>query len=477
MPLAVLHRVRGITGRSRNLGFGAFSRVTALGSQFVVLILLGKFMEKAAFGDFMTVFALTRVLSQGLGIGLATLLVYHISRNATVDREISLHRSVTLLSLAISGAVSLCMFFLAPQIAGLFSKPSLVQWLTLLAPFQFFSTLLTVSVGALDGRGRITHSITALELTPNIIRLVMLPMLLPFGFPTIGIAGVMTVSVLLPWIVQMVPLLRHPGAGFAKLTGWDLQYAGKLVLHSFAAMQMQGVDMIVVGWLFSSNQAADYAIASRIAALLPFFQQILMKSFMVKAGRALHDEDRPALQSAILANVRSTILLVGLTSAAALIVYPAFAHLVGDFGSSMPLMAALAVAPVMRAYFSANDPLMRIAGQTNASLTIMLLSCSFVILFPIALKDVIGIYALPLGMFASAVLLNPISGRYLHRRLHVRMMPAGLGWTMGLSFLSLLLCILSQHNLILWYRGVAALLGSLAFIFMANRRRGNLSVE
>jgi O-antigen/teichoic acid export membrane protein len=233
------------------------------------------------------------------------------------------------------------------------------------------------------------------------------------------------------------------------------------------------VDMIVVGWLFTSDQAADYAIASRIAALLPFFQQILMKSFMVKAGQALNNDDSAALQAATFANVRSTIMLVGLTTVAALIVYPAFAHFVGDFGSSLPLMAALAVAPMMRSYFSANDPLMRIAGMTNTSLTIMLLSCSFVILFPMALHGLIGTFALPLGMFASAVFLNPWGSRYLRRVLHVRMMPAGLAWTMGLCFLTLLLCILSKGQLILWYLGIAGLLGTLAFVNHVNRRKGS----
>ncbi|NKJ02905.1 oligosaccharide flippase family protein [Novosphingobium sp. SG707] len=444
-----------------NVGFGAFSRAFSLGSQFIVLILLGKLLPKAEFGNFMIIFALTRILSQGMGTGLATLLVYHISRNASAEREHGLFRSVALLGLVINGVLAAAMMLFAATIASWFGKPDLAFWITGLAPFTLISTLLAISVGTFEGRGRITASILVTEFFPNLIRLILLPTLLLLHFGNMAVVIVMTASVALPMIVVARALFSHAEAGFARLTSWDLHYSWKLTLHSFAAMQAQGVDMLVVGWLFSSTVAADYAIASRVAALIPFFQQIIVKTFMTRSGRAIHDKDDAALQAEIERSRSACVVLVTLTAVAALIAYPLLLAWMSNFGGSLGLMAAMVVSPLVRAYFPGADALLRIAGLATASLTIMLISCSFVILFPVVLHPWTGIYAMPLGMFASAIILNPISAHYIRRRLHVQLATPTIWVPIAIGLTGAVICLISRGNLASWFVGVLVVLISL----------------
>lgn len=460
-----------------NVGFGAFSRMFALGSQFVVLVLLGKLMPKSDFGDFMIVYALTRVIATGLGTGLATLLVYHISRDASEGAEFALHRSVTALGLAVSGAAAAMMVVFAPQIALWFGKPTLTFWVRDLAPFALFYTLLTISSGALDGRGKITRSIVFSEFIPNLIRLLALPPLLLLGLGNHAVAIVMIVSVLLPWIGIAYTLVRHIEAGFARLTAWDLQYSGKLTLHSFAAMQVQGIDMLTVGWLFPSTVAADYAIASRVAALIPFFQQIIVKGFMSKAGNALHSRNHTALQAEIDRSRFSSANLVTLTAISALAGYPVLLLLMGHFASSLPLLAALAISPVVRAYFPGADALLRVAGFANYSLAIMLTSGAFVVLFPILFDQWLGIYAIALGMFASAILLNPLISLYIRAKLDVDLMPATVWPPIAIAMVGTVICLIGNGDLFFWSAGVAVLGASLIPVYLENHRKRNLRRE
>lgn len=444
-------------GARGNVGFGAASRIFALGSQFVVLILLGKLLPKSDFGDFMIVFALTRVLSTGLGTGLATLLVFHISRNATEAVEHRLHRSVAVVGFLITGVTALLLWVAAPQIAALFAKPSLLFWIRSMTPFMLISTMLIVSAGVFDGRGRITSSILATEFFPNLIRLAVLPPVMLLHFGNMGLVAVMTASVLLPWLGIVHGLFRDLDAGFAKLTGWDLQYASKLTLHSFAAMQVQGIDMLVVGWLFTSTAAADYAIASRLAALIPFFQNIIVKTFMAKAGKFIHEKNYDALQAEIETSRSTSTLLVTATALAALISYPLLTLFLTNFQGSMPLLAALAIGPIIRAYFPGSDALLRIAGLANASLLIQLIACSCLIIFPLVLGHSLGVYSLALGMGLASLVLNPIASSYIRKRLGVELAAPSIRLPLAIALLSAAVCIFAGRNIAIWFAGVALL--------------------
>lgn len=454
-----------------NLGFGGFSRIFSLGSQFVVLLLLGKLLEKSDFGDFMIVFALMRVLSLGLGSGLATLLVYHISRNASEEMEDRLHRSVGLLGLILAGATALALSLCAPWIANAFDKPGLAFWIGWMAPFFLFSTMLTVSCGALDGRGRITRSIVFSEFLPNLIRLMSLPALLLLGYGNIAVVAVMLVSVVIPWLIMLPMFLRNLGAGFARLTGWDLSYSGKLTIHSFAAMQMQGIDMLVVGWLFSSTAAADYAIASRVAALVPFLQQIIVKGFMSKAGKAIHEQARDVLQVEIDKSRYTAALLVTATAVAAMAGYPVLMLVMGDFGGSMPLFTILAAGAIFRSYFPGADALIRVSGHANFSLGVMLTSVAILLLMPFALSEWIGTYAVALSMLISGMLLNPIMAAFIHRNLHVSLIDRSSFAPMIIGLVGLAVAFAGGQNIAIWAAGTLILATSALPVFLAWRKR------
>ncbi|WP_235917782.1 lipopolysaccharide biosynthesis protein [Croceibacterium xixiisoli] len=454
-----------------NLGFGGFSRIFSLGSQFVVLLLLGKLLEKSDFGDFMIVFALMRVLSLGLGSGLATLLVYHISRNASEEQEDRLHRSVGLLGLVLAGITALVLTLAAPWIAEAFDKPGLAFWIGWMAPFFLFSTMLTVSCGALDGRGRITRSIVFSEFLPNLIRLMLLPALLLLGYGNLAVVAVMLVSVVMPWLFMLPMFKRNLRAGFARLTGWDLSYSGKLTLHSFAAMQMQGIDMLVVGWLFSSTAAADYAIASRVAALVPFLQQIIVKGFMSKAGKAIHENAHDTLQTEIDKSRYTAALLVTATAVAAMIAYPILMLVMGDFGGSMPLFTLLAAGAIFRSYFPGADALIRVAGHANFSLGIMLTSAAMLLVMPFILSEWIGTYAVALSMLVSGMVLNPVMARFIHRNLHVTLIDRSSLIPMMIGLTGLAIAFAGGQMITSWVAGTLVLTASALPVFLVWRKR------
>ena len=180
---------------------GSGARVFGLASQLVVLIILGRMLGKAEFGDLMAAFGFYRVVAIAVGTGASLVVLFHVSRRPRdKELEVRLHRFSALLTAAISIVVALIGALSAPLIARALGKPGLEIWFVHLAPLAVFNSLLLIATGALEGRSRITHSIVLGEVAPNAVRIVLLPLVVLAGLPDIYIAHVLTLSVLLPWL-------------------------------------------------------------------------------------------------------------------------------------------------------------------------------------------------------------------------------------------------------------------------------------
>lgn len=398
------------------VAFGAGARAFALGSQFIVLLILSHIMPKGDFGDMMIAFAFYRLASLGIGTGIGTLVLYHVGRSGgDIALDVRLHRSATLMAFAAAGAVALVAAGFAPQIASAFDKAGLEAWLIHMAPLIVFSTLNTASMGSLDGRSKVTSSIMMNEVIPNGVRLLALPLIPLLDFSPIAAAHVIWISVALPWIWEARTLFARDVRGLEPLSWWDARYVGLYALNSVAAQQLQGIDMLVAGLLFTSEQAGGYAIASRIATLYPFFQQILLRNFTPLAGRLLKLGDLATLNQE-LSRIRrwSVITLAGVVS---FILFSSsfVGQMFGGFQGLSPLLIALAAPAVFRAAFAGIDPVLKMSGKAWAGFVVSAASGLIVAIVPFATYEMLGIVSIPLGMLVSAFLINPVIAAWIER--------------------------------------------------------------
>lgn len=415
----------GSLGESAYLGsviFGGGSRIVSLGAQVFALFVMAWLLPKAEFGDMMTAFAVYRILSYGIGTGCAAIIVYHVARNATDEVELRTLRSLTVIGCFIAAIVIGVLIMAAPNISTLIGKPRIAFWLFHLAPFGLLSTLVTIAGGAYDGRHEINRSIFVVELVPNLARLVFLGALYALSAPAIWIAYALALAHLVSWLIILQRMLSPAVKGFYRITRWDAGFTGRYILHSLLSLQLQGVDMVVVGWLFTSDVAADYAIAGRIAALFPFFQQIVLKKFAPRCGQLLAARDYQLLElEAGICRSSSVGAVAGLTGAM-LIVAPIILHGAGNFTSAITMLVALGAAPFVRSFFAGGEAILRMAGQASFNLAVMAGSFAFVVVTPLLTHHWLGIFALPLGMTLSALLLNPLIVVRVHRLVGIRLL-------------------------------------------------------
>jgi len=388
---------------------GSSARVFGLASQFVVLIILGRMLGKAAFGDLMAAFGFYRLVAVAVGTGASLVVLFHVSRRPRdKDFEVRLHRFSVLLAAVASAAISLIGALSAPLIARALGKPGLEVWFQQLAPLGVFNSLLIIATGALEGRSRITHSIIVGEVAPNAVRIVLLPLVAVGGLPDVYIAHVLTLSVLLPWLFSVPRLLNRSVHGVGPWTRWEYNYAGKFVIATLFANQLAAVDILVMSVLFSSETVGDYAIAARIAGLFNFFQIAMLKRFAPRAGDIIAKNEMTALRSEVEACRRMTIGCGALTIAGILVIAPYLFPLFGNFAGALGFLTLLAIPSFVQSFYATSDRLLIIAGHANVALVVTASSFGVLTVTPFLTAPWLGPIAIPAALITSAILFYPI---------------------------------------------------------------------
>jgi len=453
---------------------GSGARVFGLASQLVVLIILGRMLGKAEFGDLMAAFGFYRLAAIAVGTGASLVVLFHVSRRPRdKEQELRLHRFSALLASAASAAIALIGALSAPLIARALGKPGLEVWFWHLAPFAVFNSLLLIATGALEGRSRITHSIVLGEVAPNAVRIVLLPLVALAGLPDVYIAHVLTLSVVIPWLFAAPRLFDRSVSGVSAWTRWDYNYSGKFVIATLFANQLAAVDILVMSVLFSSETVGDYAIASRIAALFSFFQLAMLKRFAPRAGEILARGDMAALRAEVDACRRITIGCGALTIAGILLVAPYLLPLFGNFGGALGFLTLLAIPAFVASFYATSDRLLIIAGHANVALTLTASSFAVLTVTPFLTAPWLGPIAVPAAMIASALLFNPIVAVRVRQLFGVH--------TLELSDLVLMACgssalaISAITGSRFWAAGACAVLCLIGLIMLATAIRQSRS--
>lgn len=415
----LLNRVKNFRNLKTTL-IGSGSRAFALGSQFIIIIMIARLLEKADFGNFMIVFSVYRLIGASIGTGIASVLIYRVGRGMEDAQTDALHRHSLLIGLVIGIICCAAGAGFSNQIADAFNKPGLVSWLIIMTPFMLLTLLATISTGSFDGQNRVAYAILFSETAPNFLRLVLLAPMMLLPIPSSGIAVVMALSVALPWLASIRTLFTQHMSVTARFTGWDYSYAAKLAAYNFAGYQVQGVDMIVAGSLFAPERVAEYAIASRIGALFPFFLQLRMRMFAPVATRLLGQHAQDALKAEVKSAKYFSFVLVLFSIAGLLIMAPLIANIFWNSSTVVMLLLMLAFPPAYRSLFASGDRLLQVAGHANWNLYIMLTSLVMLIAIPPVLAPSLGVLAIPVTMILSGLILNPVIALGVWRETGIR---------------------------------------------------------
>ena len=463
--------------KAQSVGTSAV-RISALATQFLVILVLGSILPKDNFGDMMIVFGAYRLISIGVGSGFSNLITYHTSRDPTnYAADIRLLRSISIVSGLICTVIAAFFVIFSQNLSELFSKPGMEEWFVYLAPMLPMGALTLVSSGSLDGQSRITRSVSMYELLPSLLRLPSLLICLLVGSAPSAVGLAMWLPMLVPYIADNRRLLSAEVKGLSPLSKWDLRYSGLLSFNAVAGQHLQGIDILVVGFFFSSAIAADYALASRFAVLFPFFQFIFVRQFVPRLGLLVKQRDWPTINTEM-----RQLRLIGLLSVCVTVVgivtfSPMVLDFVGPFSQVVVLVMALAIPALLRGAFTGADAALKMMDKPGLAAFSAVFGLLLILVVPAITQKSFGIISVPLAMYIYAILINTILFFSIKKQ-HV------LITDLQILFIS----IISQITIafgVVFYHGSAPpiysllgpLLGILALAFLIKRERPALSKD
>lgn len=389
-----------------------FIRLVSLGLQFVTIIVMGHFMPKEQFAYAMIAFALYRLIGYGLGSGLGNFLMRWACTPEHQHHQVDGARHFLWVAMAFSGGCAVLVIIMSTQVANLFSKQDLQPWLVHMAPLAVFGTLNLVVSAYLDSQARLNESVALMELAPNGLRLLLVCVSWASELPPISVAHAL-------WVGSALPLLakRELWGGFRPIP-LEPRASRFVAYHTVAALsslQLQGIDILIAGWLFSSSDTADYAIASRIASFFPILQQLSAKRYSSQAGRQLTAGQFAGLNELLSRHRGEAFAGIALVTGASLFLAGTAASYVGSFASSIPLLASMALLMLVRSNFAGTDILLRLYSRPSVTLTVSLASTSILLVGSLLLARFIGAYSIPLAMLAGSLIVNPGISYYFRR--------------------------------------------------------------
>ncbi|MGO4910235.1 lipopolysaccharide biosynthesis protein [Pseudorhodobacter sp. W20_MBD10_FR17] len=387
------------------LAFGA--RGFAVGSQFLITIVLAKILGAGPFGDMIVVFAAFRLISLSIGTGLSTLIIYHVSRSGgEVELNERIHRSSLAVGIIISALIGSILLLSADTIAGIFDKQGMAYWITGLTPYLIFLTVLTISSGSFDGRSKVDFSIFIADFVPNFIQIAGLALVFVAGLGKLSICVVFGASVVLPALLAAGPIIATKVHKWYVFTFWDIRYAGTYAMTMLASQQIHGIDLMIVGALFSSETSGAYAVCARISLLIPFVQLILLRKYTPIAGLYLSNGNISAFNNG-LHNLKVWIMAsVFLLSGLIVLVFPFLQHFLGKDLSVIAFLIVLLPVFFARACFSGIDVALKMSGRAEIALMLSLLGAALFCLLTLAFQTLLGSLATGFALTLSALITS-----------------------------------------------------------------------
>jgi O-antigen/teichoic acid export membrane protein len=254
--------------------------------QFLLVIAVTRGLGARDAGTFLEAVALFTILGHMAELGATTGLVRTVSRYRTLHRTDDIRTTllVAFVPVVAFGVVAAAaVFAFAPQLAAVFfhgaHRGEAATYLRLLAPFLPLASATTVALAATRGFGGMVAYVGVQNIGLPALRLCLVALAVVGGLGSVAIALGWTtplVPSLLAGVVALVGLLRRteraasasqPRRPPRKLVREFWRFTAPRALAGILGITVTWFDILLVGALRSTKEAAIYAAASRLSII------------------------------------------------------------------------------------------------------------------------------------------------------------------------------------------------------------------
>jgi O-antigen/teichoic acid export membrane protein len=462
--------------------------VCSAGTNFVLVLVVARFLSTDDAGRFFAATSLFLVLETVGRLGADTGLVYFIARWRALGRDSSIGaglRAGMVPVLALCVALSVAMLVFAAPLARLIGDESAKSagLLRVLAVALPIAALYDISLGATRGFAKMRPTVLVEKIGRPLAQLLLVAAVLVFGWDAgIGLAWA------LPYAgaaLVAVLMLRSIMGGRARTAGDPSRQAVPRVLREFwsftlpravagvAQIVLQRLDIVLVGAIRGPRDAAIYTAATRFLVVGQFLNQAITAPVQPQMSSALSQHDVPRARTLYRVTTTWLVLvswpLFGIAAAMA----PTYISLFGrSYHDGIVVVLVLSVAMLVASACGLVDTVIIMGGKSSWNLWTTLLALLVNVSLNVVLIPHLGLFGAAVAWFAAIMAANVVPLLLSWRWLDLH--PYGRSTLAAIGLCSLCYLLLPQLGRWLFGGQVAALVAIMigTVIYLAGLWRG-----
>jgi O-antigen/teichoic acid export membrane protein len=375
-------------------------KIGALLIAIVSSVLLARVLQPGGFGMFAFTVACVSLLTVPASLGMPQYLVKHGALNP--GSAMSLRRWADL-RVALAGTSAFALFVVASMLTN---NERLATMLLIASPLPLIGALTSVRQALLQCRGLVPESQWPQQLlAPALLVLFLAGLWLFVGdFSPLQAIGVTLAVSIVPLVVNSRQLFTATGQALQD-TLPSLRAALPFMWLGALYLLISRTDLVMLGVLRGAEDAGRYAVASRIAEVLPFISYAASSVASPHFAKLHRAGDMEKLQGLLTGMGRRVLLAtVPLTAAVVLFAVPLLDIVFGrDYAQAAPLLRVLAAAQLVVVMGGPLGTLLNMSGYESTHLRILGIAAVTNVLFNFALIPTFGAVGAATATLVSVV--------------------------------------------------------------------------
>lgn len=400
------------------ISYGLINKALLFVSGYIAIIVLNQLLGKEIYGELVFFQSLYAYLAVIALLGFDKLIIYKIS-GASNNQRVHAGGSVLVKLSIISTITLLIIEALVAAFWFTFQSQSYTYESYLIALFSINSALLVISTLCEAYLQANKHAASTLKVS-NVISLIKLIILALIYITDFQSLLFLPIFILIPSLLHslyLIYILRNidKSSEDIRVESGDLSYSLKMMFTKFSHVGIERIDLLMIGFILTTSDVAEYAIAAKVAILVGIGNDLLSPHLSprlkYKIENGSHSEisreynNSRRFSSIVAMQFLFLILFFGKT----------ILGLFGNYEAAYGILCILGLAFYNQVAFGPNGRLLALLGHSNIILYSCLITLAFMVMANYILIPHFGQHGAAIGTYLALISLNGIFQLYILR--------------------------------------------------------------
>ena len=334
-------------------------------SGYLYILLLNKILTPAEYGTYVLAFTIVMTASLLIDGGFAKLLLYKIPQFDDEEKADDLSANILLWEIILSLLLIILFIKGSSAVSLFFNNPQLSNWIKVLSPIILLNAVKNFYLAWLRAKHRIFENVLINEILFPLFKITALLIVFFISDKPLFISFALSSAIFLSFSKWLKSDPVWKSLNIKSLTKEDWVYTFQLMWTRLFNHFINRMDILMIGYLLTSNMVAEYKIAWKLSILVRYGDDILTKIFVPRISAYFAKQNFTEFREEF-DFIRRSSLLIGLISATLLIIFGRdLIFIFGDYNLVYKMLVVLLAGWIFNLSLTNIGNTLQMAGKGN----------------------------------------------------------------------------------------------------------------